>query len=150
MRRLSCNHLLPVSNVMNQDAADNKHNYHAIYQHIPLGVRTITPQNFWSWSHLGGLALTVTAMIFWSFYKVQTRKLGTLNLNRCAELFYFEFAFFILGSLSFVIQSKGWRYRGKICKETKSKPSKLSFTFKWKWDWMRDRVALAEWHKQNQ
>lgn len=83
---------------MNLDAADNKHNYHSIYQQIPLGVRTITPQNFGSWAHLGGLALTDTARILCSLYKVQTRKGGTLNLNRCAQLFGF-----CLSSFRFII-----------------------------------------------
>lgn len=29
------------THVMNQHAADNKHNYHTIYYHIPLGARTV-------------------------------------------------------------------------------------------------------------
>ena len=39
---LCCSRLVLVPNGMKQHAADNKHDYHAIYQHIPLGGRTIT------------------------------------------------------------------------------------------------------------
>lgn len=47
---------------------------------------------------LGGLALTATARILCSLYKVQNRKVGMLNLNRCAELFGF-----FLSSFRFII-----------------------------------------------
>lgn len=147
MRRLSCSHLLSVSNVMNLDAADNKHNYHGIYQHIPLGGRTITPQNFWSWAHLEGLALSDIPMIFCSFYKIQTRKVETLNLNRCAEFFafcLFSFGFIIFCDTEQRMENTG----GKSAR--KHSPNLQNFHLLSSGSGIECpcRLALAEWHKQ--
>lgn len=99
---------------MTLDATENKHNYRGIYQHISLGDKTITPQNFLSWAylggqaHLGGLALTDTTMIFCSLYKVQTRAVRTLK--RCAEqkrFCFFSFGFIILCDIKQRMENAG-------------------------------------------
>lgn len=128
MTRLSCSRLLPVPNVMNQHAADNKHNYHAIYQHIPLGGRTITQS-----LHLKEfpeLSSPWRAYPDWnnydflhSLYKVQIRGVGALHLNRYGGLFrlcFFNFVFTTFCNPKQQMENVGGKLQGEEIQVSKT------------------------------